>query len=96
MLKTCGAFANPLRWGGMARFFLHLEDSQGGCIDVEGFHAVDNAQAWAIMRQAAADIVGEEFSSGFSPVSFVLCLDDEAGRRIAALPIKASLGPPLS
>lgn len=72
------------------------QDAQGGCTDVEGFQAVDNAQAWAIMRQAAADIIGEEVSSEFSPVSFHLCLDDASGFRIATIPISASFGPSIA
>lgn len=80
----------------MPRFYLHLEDGDGSCLDEEGFDAVGLSEAWAIIATHCWGFLAFECSKGISLVSFYLCLDDAKGKRLATVPIQASIGPSIS
>lgn len=75
----------------MRRFYMHFVDEHGSATDEEGFEAADVDAARKIGMKAAGEIVAEAMGRGQSSIAFMLCLDDQNRRRIATLPVAATV-----
>jgi hypothetical protein len=75
----------------MRRYYMHFIDEHGAASDDEGFAAVDADAARDIGMKAAGDIIAEAMGRGQSTIAFMLCLDDQNRRRIATLPVTATV-----
>ncbi|MGF7152227.1 hypothetical protein FHS96_005896 [Sphingomonas zeicaulis] len=77
----------------MARFYLHLIDANDNFLDPTGFDAANSEAALKQCRFAAGQLLLDEIVTGNVRVSFMLCLDDASGNRIATLPVQAMADP---
>lgn len=75
----------------MRRFYLHFLDEHGSATDEEGFEAADADAARQIGMKAAGEIVAHGMWRGQCNIAFMLCLDDKDRRRIATLPVVATV-----
>ena len=75
----------------MRRFYMHFVDEDGTATDEEGFEAADADAARRIGMTAAGAIVADAMTNGQSNIAFMLCLDDSNRRRIATLPVTATV-----
>jgi hypothetical protein len=76
----------------MAHFYLQLLDAGGVCHDAEGFDTADVIAARGYSRRAAADVIADEIRQVSDDVAFSLCLDNFAGKRLATIPVTATVG----
>jgi hypothetical protein len=75
----------------MRRFYMHFVDEHGSATDEEGFEAADADAARMVGMTAAGAIVADAMANGQSNVAFMLCLDDSSRRRLATLPVTATV-----
>jgi hypothetical protein len=75
----------------MPTYFLHFRGEDGEVHDASGFVCDGPNSALRAALRAAGQMIAEDFARGDIPVSFELCLDDEAGQRLATLPVNASV-----
>ncbi|WP_429600060.1 DUF6894 family protein [Sphingomonas zeicaulis] len=75
----------------MARYYLHFFNEDGELHDGEGFVAPDKVAACDIGLRAAGEIIAAEIANRLCDVTFTLRLDDENGRRLATIPVRASV-----
>lgn len=75
----------------MRRFYMHFIDRNGLATDEEGFHAKNADAARRVGMRAAGQIVADCMAAGHGTVAFTLCLDDQDRKRLATLPVIASL-----
>jgi hypothetical protein len=75
----------------MRRFYLHFLDENGSVRDEEGFEAADCDAARLLGMKAAGEIVADYMAGGRSNIAFMLCLDDQDRKRVATLPVTATV-----
>jgi hypothetical protein len=75
----------------VARYFFHVDNGTGYAEDTEGRELPDLVSAIKEAARTAADILGEDLASGSERVSLSLYVEDEAGRRVIAIPISAAI-----
>jgi len=76
----------------MPTFFMHLKNAHGFQRDDEGadFADLDAARTQAI--RTGADILAEEIKGGCQTVRLTFYIDDADQRRLATVPMTASIG----
>lgn len=76
--------------GQMPRFSISFVDEGGITKAPQQYEAADVASARAVGLRAAGELLTEALFCGERSIAFTLCLDDERGKRLEVLPLKAS------
>ena len=70
------------------RYFFHLRESGSLVLDEEGLDLVDLDAVAAAAIAGARSVIAGEVMSGRIPISAVIEVDDEHGRRVLDLPLR--------
>jgi hypothetical protein len=75
----------------MARFFVHIDDTDGRVIDEEGYEAADLSTLQCLLRETAAEIIHHEIVAGRPSIDLTFHVEDELRLEVLVLPIHASV-----